>query len=142
MIVLSDALVNYISCNLCIMPFTFRKNQKLKSNRDIAELFVSGKSIYFPPLKVNYKIFPSKSEPFMLAGFSVSKKFFKSAVKRNLLKRRMREAYRLNKQALEAKLSVSEQKVHLMFIYQGDKICALKEIENAVNKLFGTLVDI
>ena len=122
------------------MPFTFSKHQKLKNSRDITELFVSGKSIYYPPLKATYIIFPFKSEPSILAGFSVSKKYFKTAVKRNLLKRRMREAYRLNKHALEDKLSASEQKVHLMFIYQADRVSTFKEIENAVNKVLNKIL--
>ena len=122
------------------MAFTFQKNQKLKNNRDITELFISGKSIYFSPLKVNYIIFPVKSDPSILASFSVSKKLFKSAVKRNLLKRRMREAYRLNKHSTENKLADSEKKIHLMFIYNSDRISTFKDIEHSVKQILNKIL--
>ena len=123
------------------MSFTFQKNHKLKNSRDITELFISGKSIYFSPLKVKYLIFPVKTEPPILAGFTVSKKLFKSAVIRNLLKRRMREAYRLNKQLIENQLGNSQKRIHVMFIYQYDRISTYLEIENSVKQVLNKLIN-
>ncbi len=51
---------------------------------------------------VYYKVLGSIGK----AGFTVSKKVSKSAVKRNKLKRRLREIYRRNKNLLPANLSI------------------------------------
>ena len=57
---------------------------------------------------------------------SVPKKFFKRAVKRNLLKRRIREAYRLQKELLVA------SGVDLMFVYSSQEILPFEEIRSQV----------
>ena len=60
---------------------------------------------------------------------SVSKKFFKRAVKRNLLKRRIRESYRMQKHALEVK------GVDILFIYFSKEILSYEEIYKAVGQI-------
>ncbi len=51
------------------------------------------------------------------AAFSVSSKNFKKAVERNRIKRLMREAYRLQKNALQTELSAHQKSIVLFFIY-------------------------
>ena len=55
---------------------------------------------------------------------SVPKRNFKRAVDRNLLKRRIREAYRLNKSIL-----VDNEKLLIAYIYTAKEILAYAEIE-------------
>lgn len=61
---------------------------------------------------------------------SVSKKFFKRAVKRNLLKRRIRESYRKQKHELKV-----EGGVDILFIYFTKEILSYEEIYKAVGQI-------
>lgn len=58
------------------------------------------------------------------ASFTVSKRNFKRAVKRNHLKRLMRESYRLNKGELARVLDEKNEQLAIMFIY------AVKELKD------------
>jgi ribonuclease P protein component len=80
--------------------FTFRKEEKLKSEKNIQELFSRGSSFYLFPFKVLVLPNPSHGARAHQVLISVSKRNFKRAVDRNLIKRQFREAYRLQKEAL------------------------------------------
>lgn len=66
-------------------------------------------------------------------SFSVSKKSFKRAVIRNLLKRRLREAYRLNKPAFYASIPEGQQ-IAIMFIYTCKEVKDYQSIEKGMQK--------
>lgn len=98
-----------------IIRYTFSRKERLKSVKEIAKLFESGKSFLGYPIKVVW-VETANDLPFPVqAAFSVSKRNFKHATDRNKLKRRMKEAYRLNKFLLYEKLST--QKISCIFIY-------------------------
>jgi ribonuclease P protein component len=71
---------------------------------------------------------------------SASKKNFKRAVDRNQLKRRMREAYRLNKHVLED--SLKEFYLVIGYIYVGKEIASYQEIEEKLKQSLLRLRDI
>lgn len=114
--------------------YRFPKGEKLVSKKDIEELFKNGSSFYLRPLLMKYC---SASEAKChKAMFSVSKRNFKRAVDRNLLKRRMREAYRLNKHLLQSQEGAF---YHIAFVYVDKSIVPYDQIELKLKKLLKRL---
>jgi len=104
---------------------TFSRKERLKSVREISKLFESGTSFLVYPIKVVW-VETANDLPFPVqAAFSVGKRYFRHATDRNKIKRRMKEAYRLNKFGLYEKLST--QKISCIFIY-----IAREELPSAV----------
>ena len=119
--------------------YTFSKEERLCSKKLIERLFAGGNRS-FPafPLRVVYMPLSADENPTDVSILiSVPKKRFKHAVKRNLVKRQVREAYRLNKHILIDYLKAQEspQKMVLAFIWLDNKIHATNEVEYKVKKL-------
>jgi len=107
---------------------TLRKHERLYEKMALDLVFQNGKVIHSPPIKLLWILDKRKSNVPVKAAFSVPKRIFKNAVTRNLLKRRMREAYRKHK-ILQVK---SENTYALMFIYTARKINPYAEIESKI----------
>jgi len=113
--------------------FTFHKNERLCSKKVIEKLFAEGKSLFVHPLKAVF-IETSLNTGFPVqVAFAVSKKSFKRAVMRNLLKRRMREAYRLNKNQFYDELSGNQIALFLIFTSKAEE--PYPAIESATKKM-------
>ncbi|MBW8358892.1 MAG: ribonuclease P protein component [Weeksellaceae bacterium] len=75
--------------------FNYPRQEKLKSKKELAELFDKGKWKTNGSLRI---VCHSSAEiTHQKIGVSVSKRNFKKAVDRNRIKRLLREVYRLNK---------------------------------------------
>jgi ribonuclease P protein component len=125
-----------------ILNNKYTKKEKLKSKKDIEHLFKKGKSVNAFPIRV---IHVKKMEPqgiLINAGVTVSKKNIKLAVHRNLIKRRIREAYRLNNTELKEHLSTNNQEVNLMFIYSAKEILPYALIEEKIKVLLTRLMEL
>lgn len=72
---------------------------------------------------------------------SVPKRIFRKAVDRNLLKRRIREAYRLNKSILNTQLIREDICIKLVIQYQHREIVSYQIIEEALVSGLSKLVD-
>ena len=92
-------------------------------------IFTNGKSIKSGFIRLNYVQTEFESNYPAKVSFSVPKKIFKRAVKRNLLKRRMKEVYRLNKLPLYEFLTINNIKFALLFVYLAKDIKTYNEIE-------------
>ncbi|WP_207533950.1 ribonuclease P protein component [Desertivirga arenae] len=80
--------------------YKFRKEERLCSKKLLDELFHNGSSFLVYPFRVVHLPLSSSGNPPSQIVIGVGKRKFKHAVDRNLLKRRIREAYRLNKEEL------------------------------------------
>lgn len=116
------------------MKLTFGKNEKLKSKKAIEALFSEGQSYVSHPIRIVYCIKPKEDNDCKI-GVSVAKKRFKHAVDRNLLKRRIREAYRLNKAILEH----SDVSIDALFIYTSSKIKDFDVINKSMQEVLQKL---
>ena len=86
------------------------------------------KSFSIFPIRVVYMPIEQGEVPATIL-ISVSKRRFKRAVKRNRVKRQIREAYRKNKGGLWQALEEKEQGVAVAFIYLSDELVATAELE-------------
>jgi ribonuclease P protein component len=105
---------------------SFPKSERLNRKKAIQELFDKGSSFYLYPFRV---FFQKSSDPEAAhqVMFSVSKRNFKNATDRNLIKRRMREAYRLNKAAIPG-----TSKLQMAYIYTAKEILMFDLIRDKV----------
>ena len=108
------------------MRFTFKKEEKLKSQKLIEQLFDKGNSLSEFPLRIVYLKLEHSSNYPIQAGFSVPKRKFKKAVDRNRIKRLLRESYRQHKHTLYQNIN---DKYILMFTYLDEKEQKYVDIE-------------
>lgn len=121
--------------------FNFPKKEKLKSVKDIDLLFKKGKSIHQNPFRLIYLEKMEKNGIAINFGVSVPKKKIKLAVNRNLIKRRIREAYRLNNKTLKNVLSNSGKELNIMLIYGSEQILSYSEIESKIKVILYRLTE-
>jgi ribonuclease P protein component len=114
------------------MSDTFNKQERLCSKKQMELLFSKGKSKLIHPVKLVWLKTPVDLKYPAQTMFVVPKRQFKKAKDRNKLKRRMREAYRLNKSLFYELLNKSEIKIIASFIFVGKDIEEYAVIEKAI----------
>jgi len=119
--------------------FTFRKEEKLCSQKIIGEIFLSGTSFLCYPLKVVWKYEQLLTSYPAQVVFSVPKRLFKRAHDRNLLKRQLREVYRHQKQDLYQALELNDRKIAFMIVYIAKEKLDFSQIESAMEKVITKL---
>ena len=123
------------------MSATFTKGERLSSFKEIQELMKKGETFFHYPFKVVWlqtdKPETNSQEPQKQNAIivSVPKRNFKRAVKRNLLKRRIRESWRKLKHQMYCSGS------DILFIYSSKEILTYQEIyaliESIISKING-----
>lgn len=113
---------------------TFKKEERLSNKVVMDSLFKTGSSAFVFPFKFLYKAAEHEQEYPVKVVFSVPKRSFKQAVLRNQLRRRMREAYRLNKTDFYKQLESANHNIVLMIIYVDKQLAPYAKIEKAMVK--------
>jgi ribonuclease P protein component len=120
--------------------FKFPKKQKLCGEKVIERLFANGKSISEKPFRAIWNFEKNNDQVCVKSLIVVSKKRLKLAVDRNVVKRRIKEAYRLQKKQLECFLEGTNQQLNLAIIYQQEEILDYKTLEEKINLLLSRLI--
>ena len=118
------------------------KTERLNSKIVIEKMFEGGSSRSFSifPLRAVYMVTEKGDAPASIL-ISVPKKRFKRAVKRNRVKRQIREAYRINKTSLWRSLEERELKIAVAFIYLSDELISSVEIEAKLKLLLDRIAE-
>ncbi|MDB4923688.1 ribonuclease P protein component [Mucilaginibacter sp.] len=120
--------------------YTFKKEERLCNKKLIDKLFHNGSSFLCYPFKASWLLVNEPAQFPVQILFSVSKRRYKHAVDRNLIKRRIREAYRLNKQKyLYDVLNSSNKKIVLSVGFIGKEIAEYDFAEKKMLKLLTQL---
>ena len=113
---------------------TLRKKDKIISPIEIKELRTTGKKGHVFPFKLYYR--ENKEQEGNRIVISVPKKIFKRAVVRTLIRRRSKEAYRLNKAAL-----ATEVPVDLLLVYTFNEVLPYEKINASIREILSTIVE-
>jgi ribonuclease P protein component len=120
--------------------FTLGKKERLKRRKIIDQLFSDGKSIHVPPLRLTYKMYSNTLDSYLQAGFSASSRQFKKAVDRNRIKRVLREAWRLQKNPLQEKLTADKKQLAVFVIYTGKELPAFVTVKEQMAVILNKLL--
>ena len=124
---------------------TLSKTERLKSYKRIRVLFTTGLKFKVQPILVYYQLSSITSSEmkveFLQMGVTVGARYFKKAVDRNLIKRRIREAYRQNNQDLKQVLQKSNNRMDIFFVYTVSEKSSYDQIQEAMKRILQNLVD-
>ena len=114
--------------------FTLSKEERISWKRHIDLLFAKGESFIAFPFRIVYLSLEEKMPAPVSIMVSVPKKKFKRAVKRNLIKRQAREAYRLQKYDLLDPLEGKDQSLLVAFLYVDKEVQPVEVVEKGMRK--------
>jgi ribonuclease P protein component len=127
--------------------FTYQQKDKLKSRKQLQNLFALGKSLSNAPLRLIYTLENIADEkisnpvPLVLqAGVGAPTKQFKKAVQRNRVKRLLREAYRLELPAFKAQLPLQGMRLNIFILYMEATVLTQIEINAKMKLILDQLV--
>ena len=121
------------------MDNKLKKDEKLCSRTAVERLFGEGKSLMAFPLRAAYRLRPPGEHPVQFL-ISIPKKRIRKAVGRVTLRRRVREAYRLNRrELLQAPLDQAGWGVDIAFVYLDNNLAPYSVINERMVSLLHRL---
>ena len=117
----------------------FPKNQRLCGKTTIDNLFTNGSTIKDSPFRLVWNTEEFDNEIVAQTLIVVPKKYIKNAANRNVLKRRMREAFRIYKSDLYTKIKNNNKQLVIAIIYQQQELLPYKVIEEKIKLILGRL---
>lgn len=111
---------------------SFSKSERLCKKNDINKLFEDGNSFFNSPVVIYWLAAEFDKNYPVKVLISVPKKRIPKVVNRNLIKRRIREAYRVNKHELLNFCLSNNTSLHIGVIYSDNKIADYKTIEEKI----------
>ena len=111
---------------------TFRKEERLSKVKLINKLFSEGKRFTIDPFRIYWMEIELENKFPAQVLINVSKKHIKRSVDRNLVKRRIREAYRKNKSTYYSYLKAYSKKCVFALLYNSGEIASYKDIEEKI----------
>ncbi|MDX2002547.1 MAG: ribonuclease P protein component [Chitinophagales bacterium] len=102
--------------------YTFTKSERLSSKKILESLMQRGKAFQQFPFRFIYLAAELPSDFPVQVCMAVPKRKIAKSVRRNLIKRRMREAYRLQKHSIYGILHGKGTQYAIMVIYTADTV--------------------
>jgi ribonuclease P protein component len=119
---------------------SFSKGERLCGIKAVSELFSGGRTLNLPPLRIIYRILPSdENYQRVRVLVSVPRRQFKKAVDRNLIRRRIKEAWRTNKRPLTEAVQQTDSRLELAIIWNDTVIRSYDETSGSVKEAIGRL---
>lgn len=118
---------------------TFPLKEHLKSKRVIEKLYAEGASVTSYPLRAVF-LEQEEQEPTAAILISVAKRRFRHAVDRNLVKRRIREAYRTSKHPFVDALQAKGKRMAVAILYIDTRHNSTEFIKRKMEKLLAGII--
>ncbi len=119
---------------------SFSKGERLCGIKAVSELFSGGRTLNLPPLRIIYRILPSdENYQRVRVLVSVPRRQFKKAVDRNLIRRRIKEAWRSDKRPLTEAVERTDSRLELAIIWNDTVIRSYDETSKSVKEAIGRL---
>ena len=122
------------------MDTRLTREERLRGKSAIDRLFSEGRSLAVFPLRAVYAVVSVPDMPEISLLVSVSKKRFKRAVKRNKVKRLIKETFRLKKNIAVEKLKEDGKQIHLAILYLDKEIPPYRTFDTRMEELLKRVV--
>jgi ribonuclease P protein component len=124
------------------MKQTLKKHERLHGRNTIKQLFLQGNSFFYYPFFVHYQTIPATDFPPACAVlFSVRKRKIRFAVRRNVLKRRMKEVFRKHKHLFYNIITPQACNLNLTFAYVSGEMLNYATIEKKMLNAFERIIN-